>query len=207
MSQTLPNEQLIRGYFLGDLPEYAKDSVEVRLFEDPDFFETLLVIEGELLDEYGLGLLPEWERVKLERGMLSSPQQYEQIKFARVLKQYVSDKSSILDPIPQGLKTSESDYWEQLLSEAQCNRNVILSLMSNDWLGLQVLARLEAISPATRTDLAAGLELLDTDLTATIDKLFQCGLVDKYQGKFSCSLLGADSLENIRKITGSDLGP
>ena len=85
MSQNSPEENLIRNYLLGQLPENEQDSVEERLLTDPKFFETSLLIEGELLDDYVIGSLSESDRTSLESSLLVSAQQQRRVQLIRLL--------------------------------------------------------------------------------------------------------------------------
>lgn len=236
MSQNLHEEQLIKGYFLGDLTDSEQDWVQERLFTDKDFFETLLLIEGELVDAYALGLLSEPERSKLEHGFLMSPHQYRNVKFVETLERYISNTQHGSEP--RGVtearasqstrldsqlaqanslvanrreatdsKQKESYYWERLLGEAHANRDLILSLIGKNWLGLQLLLRLRAASPATRTVLSRSVDCDDADLSAALCRLTKCGLVNEIEGEFSCSWFGSEILRKLEKISGSPLQP
>ncbi|HXD31709.1 MAG TPA: hypothetical protein VN643_11355 [Pyrinomonadaceae bacterium] len=85
MSQKLAEENLIRSYLIGKLPENEQDELETRLLTDPEFFETSLIIEGELLDDYVMGLLSKPDRMSLESGLLISAQQQRRIQLIRLL--------------------------------------------------------------------------------------------------------------------------
>jgi hypothetical protein len=95
MSQQLIEEQLIRAYFLGDLPESEEERIQERLFTDRDFFERLLIIEGELVDDYALDLISDREREKLENGFLASPHQYRKVEFVRTLDRYIANNKAV----------------------------------------------------------------------------------------------------------------
>jgi len=95
ISQQLAEEQLIRAYFLGDLPESEEERVQERLFTDPAFFESLLIVEGELVDDYALDLISDRERAKLESGFLTSPYQYRKVEFVRTLDRYIANNQSL----------------------------------------------------------------------------------------------------------------
>ena len=94
MSQNLAEERVIRNYFLNELPENEQDDLEKRLLDDPEFFKTSRLIEGELVDEYARGLLPQGDRLRLEEGLLKSPQQHRRVQLTRTLEQFLleSDK-------------------------------------------------------------------------------------------------------------------
>jgi len=94
ISQQLTEEQLIRAYFLGDLPESEEERVQERLFTDPAFFESLLIVEGELVDDYALDLISDRERAKLESGFLTSPHQYRRVEFVRTLDRYIANNKA-----------------------------------------------------------------------------------------------------------------
>ena len=95
ISQQFTEEQLIRAYFLGDLPESEEERVQERLFTDPAFFESLLIVEGELVDDYALDLISDRERAKLESGFLTSPHQYRKVEFVRTLDRYIANKKAL----------------------------------------------------------------------------------------------------------------
>lgn len=86
MSQSLAEENLIRRYLLGELSQNKQDEFEKRLLADPEFFRTSRIIEGELLDDYVLGVLSESDRISLESGLLMSAQQQRRVKLIRLLR-------------------------------------------------------------------------------------------------------------------------
>lgn len=88
MSQNLSEESLIRNYFLDDLPQEEQDDLEQRWLADPEFFETSRIIESELMDDYALGLLSHNDRLRLEEGLLKSPQQYRRLQLTRTLERF-----------------------------------------------------------------------------------------------------------------------
>lgn len=101
MSHNLSEEQLIRKFFLGDLPESEADRIQERAFTDPDFYEALLMVEGELVDDYAFDLISAKERRKLERGFLMNPHQYQRVRIVRTLEQYNSDTQASTIPHEQ----------------------------------------------------------------------------------------------------------
>ena len=86
MPQNSPEENLLRKYLLGQLLENEQDYLEERLLADPKFFETSLVIEGELLDDYVMGSLSESDRMSLESSLLMSAQQQRRVQLIRLLR-------------------------------------------------------------------------------------------------------------------------
>jgi hypothetical protein len=86
MKQNLSEEDLIRNYILGQLPEDQQNVLEVQMLTDPEFFETSLMIESELLDDYVVGSLSEHDRMRLESRLLMSSQQQFSVKLTRLLR-------------------------------------------------------------------------------------------------------------------------
>jgi len=106
MSQNLSEEHLIRDYFLGELPENEQDLLQERLLVDPEFFEASLIIEDELMDDYALGLLSLYDRIRLEEGLLKVPQQYQRVQLTRTLGQFILKFDT---PAPSGEELAESE--------------------------------------------------------------------------------------------------
>ncbi len=232
MSQDLAEEQLIRSYFLGDLPESEKDRIQERLFTDPEFFENLLIIEGELVDAYVLGLISAQDRTKLESGFLLSPYQHRKVQLVQTLDRYISQNEPSSAALPGNASSSvlgrlfsrfvgsgpsrevqnrandvqkrESDLWERLLREAQANRALILSLMSDNWLGFVVLSALNSVPQMIESSLVSIVDRDYVTVRTTLSRLIECGLVEETQGKYSCSWFGTEMLEKLKNLRGRD---
>lgn len=231
MSRNLSEEQLIRKFFLGDLPESEEDRIQERAFTDPDFYEALLMVEGELVDGYALGLISAKERKKLERGFLMNPHQYQKVRIVRTLEQYVSDtkasaipheqveRRSLFSRLSSRLKrakppavdlnswaktgASARDVWERPLKEAHANRELILSLIADDWLGLRLLLLLKSSPLATTAYIFSHLEGDRAKSEEVLSHLIECGLVDLLEERYSCSWFGSEMLEKIEKLSDS----
>jgi hypothetical protein len=221
MSRELAEEQLIRSYFLGDLAESEQERIQQRLFTDPEFFESLLIIEGELVDDYVLGLISDRDRTKLESGFLLSPPQYRKVRFVKALDLYISEReligtsqsgfskqpsrfvgsaSHVIENRQSDAQKRESDLWERLLREAQANRALILSLILDDWLGFQLLITLNRIPGITESGFVSMLERDYPIVRTALSRLIECGLVEETKGKYSCSWFGAEILEKLKGI-------
>src|SRR2546423_5160462 len=111
MSQ-VAEEQLIRSYFLGDLSQSEQEQILERLFRDQDFFQTSLIIEGELVDDYALGVVAERERAKLERGLLMSPHEYRKVEFVKTLDRYITNNRSVESKV----RSTAPSFFTQLRS-------------------------------------------------------------------------------------------
>jgi hypothetical protein len=76
-------EAVLRRYMLGDLPREQQEMVEKRLLQSDAYFELLLAIEQELVEDYVTGNLPQHET--FERRLLSARQGREDADFLRAL--------------------------------------------------------------------------------------------------------------------------
>jgi hypothetical protein len=224
--QELVEEHLIRSYFLGDLPKTEQEQVLERLFLDQDFFETSLVVEGELVDDYALGLISDRERAKLERGLLMSPHEYRKVEFVKILDRYLTHnrgvESNVRSTAPSfftrlrsrfvksrppsversrvGDAKAEKANWEGILGEAHANRTLLFSLIADNWLGLKLLLQLQTIPQATQADLASLIERDDAALKAALARLIDKGLMHQAHGRYSSSSLGLEILEKLREV-------
>jgi len=86
----LDDEKLMERYLLGVLPEEEAARLEERSLADYDFFESMLVVENRLIDDYVTRQLPARERAQFERHFLASPKRRERVEFARAFLKTVS---------------------------------------------------------------------------------------------------------------------
>ena len=63
--------------------------VEERLMSDSIFYEELLILEDELIDQYVRGRLSESDLATFEKYFLLSPEHRQKVRFARALSRYV----------------------------------------------------------------------------------------------------------------------
>jgi anti-sigma factor RsiW len=76
-------ERAMIQYWLGELSPEAEQRLEDRYFADDDLFEQLLAVREELFDAYARGELSEAERARFEQHLLHSPENREELEFAR----------------------------------------------------------------------------------------------------------------------------
>ena len=86
------DEQLIRKYLLGKLPEPEHLRVEESLFTDDQQYQQLLLAEEELIDEYVYDALPADEREGFESYFLSAPERHEDVRIATGAKKVCDDE-------------------------------------------------------------------------------------------------------------------
>ncbi|HMV81931.1 MAG TPA: CHAT domain-containing protein [Blastocatellia bacterium] len=83
MNWNLEEENKIRRYLLGDLPDEVKQQVEENLLQDDEYADWLLVIEDELVDDYERAGLPAEERQLFEQHFLTTPERRQKLLIAR----------------------------------------------------------------------------------------------------------------------------
>lgn len=85
----LSSDNVVKEYLLGNLSLEEQQQIEERLILNRDFFEQVMIVEDELVDEYVYGSLSENER--FTQHFLSTPQQRQKLRTAKALKRYISE--------------------------------------------------------------------------------------------------------------------
>jgi CHAT domain-containing protein/Flp pilus assembly protein TadD len=83
MDWKMEEEDLIRRYLLDDASDEERRQVEARLLEDDDYGEWLLLIEGELIDDYARGAMPAREQELFARNFLLTPRRRQDLIIAQ----------------------------------------------------------------------------------------------------------------------------
>jgi hypothetical protein len=97
---TTEERKSIRQYLLGNVREAELTELEERLLSDDNFYEELLIVEDELIDQYLLGALSEPERNGFVSHFLITDERQEKLRFSKTLRKYlntVSDESTATD--------------------------------------------------------------------------------------------------------------
>jgi hypothetical protein len=79
------DDELLRGYLLGDLPEEEAEGVESRLLAEDDLFELSEAVEADLLAACARGELSAEESERVLRRLAASPSGRERLALARAL--------------------------------------------------------------------------------------------------------------------------
>ena len=87
-------QEKIRDYLLGRMPEEELAALDELLVTDGQFYEELLIVEDELIDEYLSNELSPDERKSFETYFLLTPQRREQLHFANTFHNYLISKES-----------------------------------------------------------------------------------------------------------------
>jgi anti-sigma factor RsiW len=99
MRQNQMDDDLLRSYLLGELPEPEADRLEQRLLAEDELFDLMEALEAELLAASSRGELAPAERALVLRRLASSPQGRERLALAKALNT-VADGPSKKAPSP-----------------------------------------------------------------------------------------------------------
>lgn len=115
MTTKATEQQEIRDYLLGTLPNEQQTQLEERLLTHNDVYEELLIVEDELVDEYLSQDLSSTDRDKFESYFLAAPEHQEKLRFARAFARYLAAEESQPEVAKAGLSptrpVSSSRWW------------------------------------------------------------------------------------------------
>jgi hypothetical protein len=150
-------EASLRRYVLGGLEEEARAGLEQQLVTDPDVFETLGVVEDELIEEYLDGTGTDLDRGAFEREFLVSPQRQARLRLAKSLRKHASRGMAAAPARPQPV--SAAGRWQPAwLALAAA---LVVSLAGNVWL----VSRPGAPQAPTDSGTSARVPLIDIAAT------------------------------------------
>ena len=86
-------QESLRKYLLGSLPPGEIAALEERLLTDAVFYDELLMVEDELIDQYLSGEQSPAERDSFEAHFALAPERQQKVRFARALKKYLSSNN------------------------------------------------------------------------------------------------------------------
>ncbi|MBI2838602.1 MAG: hypothetical protein HYX75_09820 [Acidobacteria bacterium] len=113
-------DKLIVGYLLGDLSPEGKEQIELRCITDDEFFERILVIEDELIDDYARVELPPVEHDLFERNFLTSPERRRKVEIAKGLVEWACRSRGLAAPgAPQA---APGGWWKSVWSYMTVDR-------------------------------------------------------------------------------------
>lgn len=91
------NDEGLRKYLLGELPESEQQALEERLMTETELFALIPVIEDELIDDYLGGLLSSDERGRFESFFVSTPERRRKLSFAMALRRYITAEGEAVE--------------------------------------------------------------------------------------------------------------
>ncbi|HEX8774713.1 MAG TPA: hypothetical protein VF735_14170 [Pyrinomonadaceae bacterium] len=117
MTLQVIDEASLRRYLLGLLASDEQQQVEERLLIEDQYFERLLVIEDELIDQYLSDELSRQEREKFNQIFLSTPERYEKLRFAKDLKSYLAAATPAAQPSAVVTESTRANsVWDAFLA-------------------------------------------------------------------------------------------
>lgn len=114
MTQHDEEQGFIKSYLLGELEPEQQRQLEQRLFADDKYFEALLIVEDEIIDQYLGGSLTAPEQERFVNIFLSTPERRRKLNFARALRKYIE----VSEPAkPQTLvsRAKSNGFWKSVL--------------------------------------------------------------------------------------------
>jgi hypothetical protein len=114
------DDQTLRGYLFGDLPQDETERLDELSVVDDDFSARLDTVESDLVDAYVRGELSGDTLEKFQTSYMSSPQRRERVAFARSLSSFASAHvpQSAADRLAAGNRSSSSSLRSWLESFA-----------------------------------------------------------------------------------------
>jgi len=114
MQKELTEHLEMRKYLLGQIDlDTSGERIEQRLMLDETYYEDLLSVEEELIQEYVDGELAPAEKSAFEKYFLISDERRERVDFARVFREFI-DKQDIDEP--QIIPAEEKPRWVDFIT-------------------------------------------------------------------------------------------
>lgn len=185
MEQIAEREALVRSYLLGELPEQVQEVVEVRLLNDPDYLDEVILVEDELAEDFVFGKLPDHQAEQVWHRFIDVPERRNKLKAVKAIEQYVSRVFS---------DYADHDEWDSALKEAEARRQRLSCLIANDWNGLKILVQIRSQAGGHPK-----LGSFEFSFEGALKELTDAGLVDRHNGNFTCTKFGIEILEQIER--------
>jgi len=93
------DDQLLRSYLLGELPEEEADRLERRLLAEDELFELSEAVEADLLAACARGELAPAERERVQQRLASSPRGRERLALAHALNTLAGSSEPAAAPV------------------------------------------------------------------------------------------------------------
>jgi ABC-type multidrug transport system fused ATPase/permease subunit len=119
---TTSDDNLLRSYLLGTLPEADTETCDELSFTDDAFIARLQAVEDDLIDAYLQNELSGNERLQFQSYFLASPRRQEKVKFAQSLQSFaqrqvlaptIAPAVAAAEPVRQPVSETAS-WWESL---------------------------------------------------------------------------------------------
>ena len=115
-------ETVIKRYLLGELNEDDREQVEQRLITDRNYFDEVLLVEEELLEDYVSGLLSQQERDLFLQNYLSAPRQQQKLRIAQAFDKYASQTTA---PVRAPRLDTTQTWLQRLIYALGLNKSLV----------------------------------------------------------------------------------
>jgi hypothetical protein len=105
---SMPGEEQIRDYLLGNLQGAQREDMESRYFADEQLLEQMDAIEDEMISEYARGRLTSPQREMFEREYLSQPRRRRRVEFALALDRVLRQSENV--------KIATGSFWSRWMA-------------------------------------------------------------------------------------------
>ena len=85
------DQQMITEYLLGELPSIEREHLEELLFSDPALYQTLMMAEDRLIDDYLCRQLSHKQQIRFEQYFLISERRRAKLAMGQLLQTTISD--------------------------------------------------------------------------------------------------------------------
>ena len=102
-------ENKIRGYLFGQLPEADEESLELRLLSEPAFVEEFDTVVDEVTDQYVRNELQGSERKGFQESYLRTDEGRRKVRFTSELLERAAKRGAVV-PVP----TEESGFFDRV---------------------------------------------------------------------------------------------
>ncbi|MEO8436062.1 MAG: hypothetical protein ABI596_14270 [Pyrinomonadaceae bacterium] len=79
MTEQFYNEEKLRSFLFGEMPEAERAAIEVRFLANEDFSEQIQMVEGELIEAYLRGELSPTDHKRFAAAFLTNPRRLERV--------------------------------------------------------------------------------------------------------------------------------
>lgn len=168
MEQIREDEILIRRYLMGEVSQEELCLIEQRLLTDRQYFNTLLRIEEDLIDQYAQGETAGRERESFEGHFLNAPERRERVEFARALSRCISAEK-IRERSKATSSSRRKPVWQGRLIQAFSICAVLLLAVSSVWLLIET-SRLRAQTEQQQSEFRQREEELERQMSEQLSR-------------------------------------
>jgi|GEM_PF-2471680 len=108
----MENENIIRKFLYGEMPEEERFEFEEKFITDEDLFEQIKSFEDELIEKYVREWMDSAERLKFEKYFLNTKKRREKVDFSSLMISKVKEEARVFKKNDEVI--SEDSVWQKL---------------------------------------------------------------------------------------------